>query len=168
MILDTLTRKHDTDTLMLDTLLILVINTNVVLSTQSIVKTQVVCKHTRVSTHNTFEQQQSHWDLKILKLSMHRALEYTVQSWTVWLPAVDVSILMCQWFVVLTHFKCINDADTDTAEQIMILDTFLYQDTYRDTCIIDTPQHCLQLTLNPNHKPQFCKHEPNCKDDPNA
>jgi len=25
----------------------------------------------------------------------------------------------------------------------MILDTFLYLDTYHDTCIIDTPQHCI-------------------------
>jgi len=30
----------------------------------------------------------------------------------------------------------------------LILDVFLYQDTYHDRCITYTPQHCLNATLN--------------------
>ena len=57
-----------------------------------------------------------------------------------------VSGFMYQWFLILIHSTCISDTDTDTLPKMyhdtwyMIL--FFYQDTYHDTCIIDTPQHC--------------------------
>ena len=53
------------------------------------------------------------------------------------------------------HSNCISDTDTDTSPW-MYHDTWyliliLYQDTYHDTCITDTPQHWITVTISIDH-----------------